>query len=291
MIHRLLIIMASALLSGAFVYAYAPKERTQIPDVRSQTQQTELLTSDIKVLTSLQTSRFINPSIVDRAIATAQTNPLASCAHARAGIVSHHDLAPELIANFFVTLARCRGDIETFVILAPDHFHLLDRPWARLDTGSTILEREHGVGILIPFVAKLFPEADVIPFVVDQRVSSDSLDDLERELARLLENDRTFIVVSADMSHYLDERRAMSDDRQTLQALETGDATFFWNANDDYTDSGKSIGAVLTVLDSVEWTLLEHRISTEFGGSPGYTTSYITGFLEREVESNESVRR
>lgn len=106
-----------------------------------------------------------------------------------AGVVNHHILANDLIARFFKTLRAVRPDIETIIILSPDHFSqgrglstheltyvtlagdvAVNKPWVlELEkigvwdgTDSRAFENEHGIGALAPFIAREFPGVKIV---------------------------------------------------------------------------------------------------------------------------------
>ena len=95
-------------------------------------------------------------------------------------------------------------------------------------------------------------------------------------------NDKTFVLISSDMSHYLYEEDAFAHDRDTLSWLKTLDANNFRKATDDNTDSGPSFVALSALFDEIglkqNFHELDHSISSRYGGSRENTTTYITGF-------------
>ncbi len=255
----------------------------------------------------IDVDRFAVPELGKQATRRLPGEETIACAPFRAGIVNHHALASDLLAGFFRTLNRCRPDIERFVILSPDHnlaastaaathrlpyrtvgrdlvmdaegvSRLLELPFVREQ--SALFEREHGIGAIVPFLADAYPDAKLVPVVIRSSVIETERRAIASWLASELAAGRTFVIVSADMSHYLDERSAMSNDRRTKAALETRDALFFARANDDLTDNGKSIAIVMEALEEAKWTLLGESISNAYSGSPLFTTTYLVGFWE-----------
>lgn len=261
----------SALILSALILSAG----SQLPDLVSSSEQPVESLDWI-----LNNERFIKRIQVLRTIKEAKSQPVKPCGKPRAGIVNHHDLAPELIAEFFVTLSQCRPEIKTFVILSPDHFGQVPGAWLGPNNIGSALEREHGIGVLTPFISEIFPSASVDPFIINQRASSRDFKFVLKYIEEAELKSEAFVLVSADMSHYLDEQTALQKDAQSLRALDIGDELFFFEAKDDFTDSGKSIGLVIQALEPTTWQTLNHQISTTFGGSLGYTTSYITGFWE-----------
>lgn len=252
------------------------------------------------LLVSIHTDVFVPPGLFSSAWAT-KIGDQVVCKAWRGGVVNHHALASDQIAGFFATLRRCRSKVTHFIILSPDHFSRGHGSLATHDRsyhtrGITIeseaasvpmaiaqpelFEHEHGIGALIPFLAHAFPDARVIPLAVKSSIGEGERAQLAGWLEAELEKPGRFVLVSSDMSHYLGKQRAESNDQLTKRAFETGDAYFFANANDGFTDNGDSIAATIRAFGKSKWTLLRASISSAYGGSPGFTTSYLVGFWE-----------
>lgn len=255
------------------------------------------LRSDTKSF--IDADRFAIPELDAQAARRLPGEDAFACAAFRAGIVNHHVLASDLLAGFFRVLQRCRPDLSRFIILSPDHnlaatapIVTHDLPYRtggrELDTEAAafadeqpaLFEREHGIGALVPFLAKAYPNASIVPLVVRYAITASERRTVATRLSEALDRPDTFVIVSSDMSHYLNEQGAKRNDQQTKRALEGGDARFFETANDDFTDNGKSIAIVLQALQKTKWTPLGESISSAYVGSSLYTTTYLVGFWE-----------
>ncbi|HVM90284.1 MAG TPA: AmmeMemoRadiSam system protein B [Verrucomicrobiae bacterium] len=253
---------------------------------------------------SIPADGFVDQALF-RASWSAHPWPEPACTAFRAGVVNHHALAADLLAGFFRTLRICEPGIDHFIILSPDHFgaahasvatHELAYRSAGEDVAADptstrrllaalpfavdqpeMFTREHGIGALIPFLGHEFPHARVTAVAVKSSISSSERAALAAWLADELARPRTFVIVSSDMSHYLPEEQALINDGKTKAAFSASDKNFFASASDDYTDNGSSITAVLSALGKTKWTLLQESISSRYGGSSGYTTSYLVG--------------
>lgn len=256
---------------------------------------------------SINADVFEVSELFDASWAAGQGSGVA-CKTFRAGVVNHHALASDLLAGFFSTLKRCQPGISHFIILSPDHFSQAHASVAthelayrangleiKADVSSTerllhalpfavdqpsMFEREHGVGALIPFLAHEFPHARVTTVAVKSSISVVERGSLATWLKVELKNPDTFVIVSSDMSHYLNERQALANDQATERAFSQNDQAFFASTNDDFSDNGPSIAAALRALGKTKWTLMQESISSAHGGSPGFTTSYLVGFWE-----------
>jgi len=94
---------------------------------------------------------------------------------------------------------------------------------ARATEGVTIRdevhEGEHSLEVQLPFIQIVFPGVPVVPLLVgDARP-----EDVERVLAALWGGPETLIVVSSDLSHFHEDKRARALDRATAGAIEAGD--------------------------------------------------------------------
>jgi poly-gamma-glutamate synthesis protein (capsule biosynthesis protein) len=188
----------------------------------------------------------IDPQGVLAAIAAAR--PLDLGGAAVTGLtLPHHRVATDLIATGMVTAAR--GPMpERIVLLTPDHFKRSPRPFAtttrdfdtvlgRVPTDraaatallrspevapSVLFEREHGVGELLPYIARLFPGVPVLPVAVAIASTRAQWERLVVHL-RPWVTPRTLVVQSTDFSHYLPQAQAVRRDQQMLNVLAAGD--------------------------------------------------------------------
>lgn len=161
--------------------------------------------------------------------------------------VPHHILAADLIARGF----RCAsgGLYERIILLSPDHFRRSERPIATTSktfetvfgdvacdeiavnsllatcpkiSESPLFAKEHGIHALLPFIAKLFPTAKIVPVALRIDSQRDDWLALADALAPLVDS-KTLIVQSTDFSHHLSFSEARHCDQQTMNALALGD--------------------------------------------------------------------
>lgn len=234
--------------------------------------------------------------------AHAKIDPKA-CVGVRGGLVNHHVLATNLLWQFFQHLSLCQPNVKRLIILSPDHFF---RGKATVSTAylkyvtqgvelttddraidqllnskvvtsePTLFVKEHGIGALVPFAAKVFPDAQIVPLAIRSDLSRLQANQLVNVL-RLLLNQQTLLIVSSDMSHYLSTDIAKKKDQETLRALKKDDQTFFWRAKDDHLDLGKGLWIALRLLKQPTFQELDHAVSSDYAGSTTYVTTYLTG--------------
>ncbi len=274
----------------------------------SHTQRGQETIAKRQATSPIETKDFIDSLLVDRATKRAQAESLSGrpCSYYVGGVVNHHVLASDILAQFFVELGRCRPDLKTVIFLSPDHYqagqapfvtHMnpylvgLDEvtaasssitrlmaaaPFGRLDPRPFV--REHGIGALVPFLHRVLPEVTVGAVAIDGRITEEKVRYLVDWLRAEIRDPHTVVIVSSDMSHYLPKEQASTHDRQTLEAFDQQDANFFFRVSDDYTDNGKGIWAAVQALHPDRWSLQSHKASWDYGGSTLNTTTYITGF-------------
>lgn len=266
----------------------------------------EVKGDSIAATSTLPISRqFVDPEVFT---ATNGLKPYNYKGKPIAGVVNHHILASDLIARFFKTLKVVRPDIETFVIISPDHFSrgqgvsthgltyvtpagdaVVRKRWVFQlkktgvwdGTDTRIFEQEHGVGALVPFIVREFPNAKILPIFLRTDLKPEQAKKFGEDLAKLAD-DKTFIVISSDMSHFLRETDARQRDTETIKWLQQNQWDKLSTATDKNTDSASAFVFLHSYLSNkrVSFNLLSHKISTDYGADPGNTTSYIVGFWQ-----------
>ncbi|MCD6388796.1 MAG: AmmeMemoRadiSam system protein B [Desulfobulbaceae bacterium] len=73
---------------------------------------------------------------------------------------------------------------------------------------------EHSLEVVLPFLQFMLPEFQIIPLVLGPA----DIDQISSAIAPLV-SDQTLLVISSDLSHYLDYSTAQSKDRETIQMI------------------------------------------------------------------------
>jgi len=76
--------------------------------------------------------------------------------------------------------------------------------------------QEHSLEVQLPFLQEVLGDFDLVPLVVGDATP----DEVATVLERLWDGDETLIVISSDLSHYLDYESARLIDARTTQAIE-----------------------------------------------------------------------
>ena len=161
------------------------------------------------------TSRFhtarpaISRTLLSQAIAVKE--PWVVSRGTRVILVPHHVVAAKEIASLIGALPQS----STVYLIAPDHF---SRGASEITVGSVelanrvtgasvnekVLQQDHGVTAVTPFLERLQPNALIVPIMMRLDAGTSSRASLTRELVRRLRDDPHAIVIgSIDFSHYL----------------------------------------------------------------------------------------
>jgi AmmeMemoRadiSam system protein B len=227
------------------------------------------------------------------------------------GIVPHHLLAANMIAEFFWTLAQEPPD--TLVVVGPNHrrigfneLHTSTLNWVtpfgvlETDIGLTnnlmeelnasqndaLMELEHSISSLVPYIKYYLPETKIVPILLHGNYSLEDSKKLGEFLSEAMKDDEGIMVIaSIDFSHYLDTDTANRMDAITLEAIESRDTLALIRMTNDNLDSPPSILTLLSAMDGVGAVgpdVIGHNNSFGISGtSPDYTTSYYTMLFRR----------
>jgi AmmeMemoRadiSam system protein B len=232
--------------------------------------------------------------------------------------VPHHLLAADLMAQGFWSATG--GDShERIVVLLPDHFGRSKSAFASTERSFTsvlgpvpndvvasrslpahqglfeasdLFEKEHGLQVLLPFIAHYFPGVPIVPIAISARSKRNQWDEAIAILRPLLTR-RTLIVQSTDFSHYLPLELAKQRDQEVLNVLATADIESL--AAMRQPDHMDSIGAqyLQTQLQEIVFgarSLVIANLNSQdyIGARVDKTTSYIVQVFCRPDQFNET---
>ena len=175
-----------------------------------------------------------------------------------AGICSHHIMVWPLIDAYFTELKRHNSSISTFIILSPNHFYqgtsgisISKLPWSdgvhqtgcdqkmigyllkklNLKEDPTALYMEHGIGALVPFICKYYPDSRIVPVVINKITVKVS--DIRKLADRISEwmkkHPGVFVLLSTDFSHHESQEKARERDQLSEKILWAGDINYCGN--------------------------------------------------------------
>jgi AmmeMemoRadiSam system protein B/AmmeMemoRadiSam system protein A len=192
-------------------------------------------------------ARFLDTK-VDAAIATGPaTGPEGACPKAVIAPHAGYRYSGPTAGHAYQALAPRRGQIERVVVMGPAHRVRVAgvglssaRAWSTplgemevdVDACRSLAELpgvaeaddahapEHSIEVHLPFVHEVLGPVTVVPLVVGRA----DIDDVARVLDAVWGDETTAIVVSSDLSHYLDDATARERDRRTATAILEGRA-------------------------------------------------------------------
>ncbi|MEK7073202.1 MAG: AmmeMemoRadiSam system protein B [Patescibacteria group bacterium] len=239
-------------------------------------------------------SYFLSSEFYDHAYALAL--PATLPARTQGLILPHYLLAAPLIAG---AVSAFLEPPTRVIIIGPDHLErarasaVVSRaswktPYGTLmpDSAAALLPEtaamndeavfdvEHSISTLVPFVKKSFPDATVMPVLVNSRLT----DAQEAALADALPVDeRTLVIASVDFSHYQPDRVARFHDRTSRAALSYADPAL---VNDLEIDSPPSLRVFLRLMQrrgALGMTVLGNKNSAQLAAQPDLpeTTSVL----------------
>lgn len=162
------------------------------------------------------------------------------------GIVPHHySVAASVIAGFYEGIASLQ--VDTVIVLGPDHFNKASHPIVTSLEGFNTLfgmvtpdsdlilkllessgvfvdevpfETEHSIFSQLPFIKKTFPEAKIVPLIINISAAKGDADKLIDAISKNITGN-TLVVASVDFVHYLSSEQADRLDKESIIALET----------------------------------------------------------------------
>ncbi|KND47244.1 MAG: poly-gamma-glutamate synthesis protein (capsule biosynthesis protein) [Parcubacteria bacterium C7867-004] len=234
----------------------------------------------------------------------------------KGAIVSHHLLVADHIAQTFASMTN--DQVKTVVIIGPDHFsrasgkvsvsrYPYETPWGRVEPDTEVIdglisarlaeeneyvfEIEHSIGSLAPYVRYHFPNARLVPIVVDRSTSPEDAVKLGTYLAANLD-EGALVIASVDFSHHLGTTAADFHDAKSVETVRAFDFASLARLE---VDSPASLYAVLTYLEAKgaqRPVMFDTTNSARFLGIPDSddVTSYLFAtFAEGPKESTGAV--
>lgn len=222
-----------------------------------------------------------------------------------AGIIPHHLLAGDLIANFFANLEG--KDYDLVALIGPNHFgsgqalaissnYVWKTPYGELEadidaielmTQSGLLELdnealvgEHSIASAASYIKKTFPRAKLLPIILRDSYSEQEANDLANYLNKFNKRRNILVLASADFSHYKTSQEAQLDDAYSLEVLRNMDLAYVYNMA---VDSPAAIYTVLlySQLNDAQFKLQKNTNSALLVNREDIdsTTSYVTGYF------------
>ena len=168
-----------------------------------------------------------------------------------------------------------------------------------LDAKLEVFNQEHSVEVQIPFIQRVWPQAKIVPILLGTP-DAGVCEKLALALHQTMGSRKDVLVlVSTDLSHYLNEQENDAKDAMTLAALQKGDIGGFWDGNLHETMQMCGFTAVTTAmmlakLRGEEPQLLRHANSALASGDRSRVVGYaalIYNQARARDQLNETQRR
>ena len=222
-----------------------------------------------------------------------------------AGIIPHHLLAADLIAEFFFNFTD--SNYETVILIGPNHFlagsadiitsaYDWQTPYGILECDKIILEdvlkfedilveekifiEEHSINSEVAFIKKTFSNAKFLPIVLKPNIDENKAEELAEYLFKIIDNQKTLILASVDFSHYKNSAIARMNDKISINAIQNFSFDKIYDLD---IDSPASIYTLLkfSELSGTNFELLNNTNSAMLANKPDLNsiTSYVTGYF------------
>jgi MEMO1 family protein len=250
-------------------------------------------------------STFFDERAFARAMARSEAIPARRVDGARAVIVPHHWLAGDLIVTGLRDAAAGRR-VRRVVLIGPNHIGAggasvttSERAWAtpfgmveadaavgRLVRRGLATERpdiltyEHSIAGLVPAIARLMPDARIVPLAV-RRMPESGIRRVAEAVAEL-SGEETLVVASVDFSHYRSGPEARSRNAESIRTLRTQDVAGLLRYGNEHMDSPASIAILVAAMRTAGANRFVLGADTDSSAITGIAappvTSYIVGY-------------
>lgn len=227
-------------------------------------------------------------------------------------VLPHHDVASPMTARILAEASTVfleqfpEQQPETIILLGPNHERSGD---ARIQTffadwetpvgifplaqdwhdvlvrefGAagevSLMEREHSLAYLIPWLHHAFPDASVLPVLIHGNLDRKGCERLSATLAAFAQERHTMVIASVDFSHGLTPERALAADETTWQYVKSGTVSRVFGLDNGYLDAPPTLATMMltmSALDAGVPYLSGHAEASLFLGKPvDDTTSYL----------------
>ncbi len=220
------------------------------------------------------------------------------------GIVPHHyTVAASVIAGFYEGISS--QQVGTVIVLGPDHFNMASHPivtslgsfntlFGAIMTDSDFIkkllespvifvdevpfEREHSIYSQLPFIKKTFPNAKIVPLIINISASKEDGDKLADAISKNIKGD-TLVVASVDFVHYLSSEETDKLDKESIVAFETLKPEKVLGLTDQLNlDSKISVYTLFKIIEALGATKAQLVANTNSGklASPPFTEKVVS---------------
>lgn len=218
------------------------------------------------------------------------------------GIVSHHTYVAVEIAKFFSGVKNKK--IKTVVLVGPNHFgngakvlvssYPFQTPWGTLEPDTNIIsqllkedlaksdeqvfETEHSISALVGFIKYAFPEARLVPIIVNRSLSQAESFKLAGKLNQILSED-SLVLASADFSHHVDYQTAQKQDKENTQLVINFNSNKIQQLSPRELDSPPAVIFLLRYLELKSAFKIEYKSLNSAIYSGNLDSKDVTGYM------------
>lgn len=225
------------------------------------------------------------------------------------GIIPHHLLADSLITDFFKRVQP--QDPSRILLIGPNHEEAgnalivttvdsINTPESTVEVeqnsinqlissidaevNDSIVEQEHAITAIVPYISSFTPNATVIPLIVSNKATEEELHKLASTISTTIDQD-TLIIGAFDFSHYLKRDDAALNDQKTLTLIKERNYQQLLSLSNAYTDSPAALVLFLKLMELNGSDTMEIIANTNSGilldDAYVETTSYFEiGFIQ-----------
>lgn len=149
-------------------------------------------------------------------------------------------------------------------------------------------QEEHSVEVQVPFIQKTLPQAKIVPIVMGLPAKK-TIVALADALSKVIQEEKTLVIASTDMSHFFPKKRANDTDAKTISLIQS----FKTNTLIRKLERGENImcggGPVASSLlyskkkGKAEVDVLRYADSSQFGGQESQVVGYLAAAIYLEA--------
>lgn len=151
-------------------------------------------------------------------------------------------------------------------------------------------EREHSLEMQLPFLQVLSPQTPIVPLLMGYQ-ERDTIFELGRALAAVVERWNPLLIASSDLSHYFDAERARRLDHKTIELIERLEPRALMTELENYPehDRGRFVacgaGPIASVMDAArrsgarDVAILKYANSGDVSGDYDAVVGYLAAAM------------
>ena len=115
-------------------------------------------------------------------------------------------------------------------------------------TQFDVIELEHSVANMMPFVEHYLPKAKVVPIIVSRKTNLDDIKNFLTRFGDVLKREDVLLLASIDFAHYVSLEEAEKNDKETESAIKKVSIREILGYDNDHLDSPETLVAILLAM-------------------------------------------